>query len=127
IQITASHNPAEWNGLKLFGADGAVLTAQEGQKVKALFDRHAFRRVAWDHLGTVANCEQAPAWHQQRVLELVDGARIADRTLLVFLDANGGAGGPLGRSLLEALGCRVVAQGAAADGVFLHEPEPVAA
>src|SRR5262245_22181566 len=38
IQITASHNPAEWNGLKLFGPDGRVLTAAEGKSVQALFE-----------------------------------------------------------------------------------------
>ena len=38
VQITASHNPAEWNGLKLFGPDGRVLSAAEGRKVQALFE-----------------------------------------------------------------------------------------
>jgi phosphomannomutase len=127
IQITASHNPAEWNGLKLFGTDGAVLTAHEGQKIKALFDRQAFRSVPWDRLGQVAECGQAETWHRQRVLELVDAGRIHKRNLPVFLDANGGAGGPLGLTLLDALGCRVMTEGAEADGVFRHEPEPVAA
>src|SRR5437870_2911211 len=47
IQITASHNPAEWNGLKLFGPDGGVLTAAQGEKIKALFDAGSFRRALW--------------------------------------------------------------------------------
>jgi phosphomannomutase len=125
IQITASHNPAEWNGLKLFGPTGAVLSAREGQEVKTLFDAGRFRRVPWDQLGSVRPCEQAEAWHRDRVLELVDAARIRGRQVKAFLDANGGAGGPLGRLLLEALGCRPVVLGGAADGRFAHEPEPV--
>src|SRR6516164_3075364 len=59
IQITASHNPAPWNGLKLFGADGQVLSAAEGQKVQALFTQGPFRRAPWDGLGTLIECRQA--------------------------------------------------------------------
>jgi phosphomannomutase len=127
VQITASHNPAEWNGLKLFGPDGAVLTAAQGQRVKELFEASAFRRVSWDELGAVTDCRQAGDWHRERVLELVDVPRIRARSLHVFLDANGGAGGPLGRRLLEALQCRPVCHACEADGFFKHEPEPIAA
>jgi phosphomannomutase len=127
IQITASHNPAPWNGLKLFGGDGQVLTAAEGQKVQALFAHGPLRRASWDGLGTLAECRQAEDWHRQRVLELVDVTRIRARQLKTFLDANGGAGGPLGRRLLEAFQTRPVCQGCNADGFFEHEPEPVAA
>jgi phosphomannomutase len=127
IQITASHNPAPWNGLKLFGADGRVLSAGEGQKVQQLFAAGSFRRVPWDGLGTSAECRQAQDWHCGRVLELVDVSRIRGRNLRTFLDANGGAGGPLGRRLLEALQTRPVCLGDGADGHFMHEPEPVLA
>jgi phosphomannomutase len=127
IQITASHNPAPWNGLKLFGPDGMVLTAAEGQKVQALFAAGQFRRVPWTDLGALTESRQAEDWHRQRVLELVDVPRIRARQLRTFLDANGGAGGPLGRRLLESLQARPVCQGAGADGIFEHEPEPVAA
>src|SRR5581483_3484564 len=58
IQITASHNPAPWNGLKLFGADGAVLSAAAGRQVKSIFDAGSFRRAAWDGLGELTGCEQ---------------------------------------------------------------------
>jgi phosphomannomutase len=127
VQITASHNPAPWNGLKLFGPEGRVLPAAAGRQVQQLFESRAFRRAAWDRLGSFTDCGQVEDWHRQRVLELVDVPRIRSRQLTAFLDANGGAGGPLGKALLEALGCRVVCQGCHADGAFLHEPEPVAA
>jgi phosphomannomutase len=124
VQITASHNPAPWNGLKLFGPDGGVLSPDEGKQVKAVFDGGAFRRAAWDHLGLLVEERRALDWHRQRVLELVDVVRIRARGLTAFLDANGGAGGPLGRKLLEAFQCRPVCQACDADGFFLHEPEP---
>jgi phosphomannomutase len=127
IQITASHNPAEWNGLKLFGPDGRVVAAAEGQRVQALYDQRAFRRADWGALGRDTECRQADAWHRQRVLELVDVPRIRARQLCVLLDANGGAGGPLGKTLLEAFQCRPVCLGCAADGAFAHVPEPIEA
>jgi phosphomannomutase len=126
IQITASHNPAPWNGLKLFGPEGMVLSANEGKKVQALFESGGRRWAEWKHLGTRSDCYPAEDWHRERVLELVDVPRIRSRQFRVFLDANGGAGGPLGRKLLESLGCRTVCQACHADGHFQHEPEPTA-
>ncbi len=127
VQITASHNAAPWNGLKLFGADGTVLTPDAGRAIKELFDARSFRWASWDGLGSLQECRKALDWHRDRVLELVDVVRIRARQLRTFLDANGGAGGPLGRALLEAFQCRPVCHACHADGVFLHEPEPVAA
>ncbi len=126
IQITASHNPAPWNGLKLFGPDGRVLSAAEGRKVQTLFEAKQGRRVPWNALGTTRPFRQAAELHRDRVLELVDAPRIRAAGLKAFLDANGGAGGPLGRRLLEALGVETICRGGDADGVFLHEPEPTA-
>jgi phosphomannomutase len=126
IQITASHNPAEWNGLKLFGPEGRVLPTAEGDKIKERFESRAFRHVPWQELGTLAECRQALDWHRDRVLELVDVPRIRARQLKTFVDANGGAGGPLARKLLEALQADPVCHACDADGSFLHEPEPVA-
>jgi phosphomannomutase len=124
IQITASHNPAPWNGLKLFGPDGRVLSAGEGRLVRERFEARDFRRVHWSDLGNREECRRAEDWHRERVLELVDVPRIRAAGLTVFLDANGGAGGPLGRRLLEALQCKPVCKGCHADGFFEHLPEP---
>jgi phosphomannomutase len=126
IQITASHNPAPWNGLKLFGGDGAVLSAARGKEVKEIYASGQFRQVPWDKLGKLTDNTQALAWHRERVLELIDTAAIRKRGLRAFLDANGGAGGPLGQALLESLGCAPVVMGGAPDGNFEHPPEPLA-
>ena len=126
IQITASHNPAPWNGLKLFGPDGRVLSAAEGRKVQACFESGAGRRVPWDALGTVQDYPNAEEIHCDRILELIDVPRIRAAGLRAFLDGNGGAGGPLGRRLLQALQVETTCCGCVADGLFLHEPEPTA-
>jgi phosphomannomutase len=127
VQITASHNPAEWNGLKLFGPDGRVLSAAEGRKIQALFEAGAAASVPWDRLGGTQAYHKAEDIHRERVLQLVDVTAIRAARLRAFLDANGGAGGPLGRALLKSLQVETVCQGCDADGFFLHEPEPTEA
>lgn len=126
MQISASHNPAPWNGMKLFGDDGAVLSPAAGRLIQASYNEGKFAYVAWDRLGAVVECAAAESWHRERVLQLVDVAGIQARGFRVLLDNNAGAGGRLGRTLLEALGCRTTVLGEAGDGGFLHAPEPLA-
>jgi phosphomannomutase len=126
IQITASHNPAPWNGLKLFGPDGAVLTAAAGQRIQERYLAGAFPCAGWNELGEEFLCTKAADWHRERVLELVDTNKIRQQKPLVLVDANGGAGGPLALRLLADLGCRTTAIACEADGVFRHEAEPIA-
>jgi phosphomannomutase len=127
VQITASHNPAPWNGLKLFGPDGAVLPAADGQQVKAAFEADAFTRAGWDAVGSLRVPPDPADDHLRRVLDVVSPAMVASRRFSVFLDANGGAGGPLGSRLLDELGCRVTRHNCDPDGVFAHEAEPIPA
>jgi phosphomannomutase len=126
IQITASHNPAPYNGIKLFGADGRVLQANVGAEVKRLFEAGSARQAAWNELGTIRHHRQAEETHGDRVLQLIDGARIRGMRFKVLLDANGGAGGPLGQRLLQSLAVETVPLNCEPDGLFRHEPEPTA-
>ena len=125
VMITASHNPAPWNGLKLFGGEGNVLPPAQGQQVKELFDQGRFTFSPWDEIGSVSDCHQAETWHRERVLQLVDVPRIRSRGFHVLLDANAGAGGPLGKSLLDSLQANPVVLGGFPDGDFAHVPEPL--
>jgi phosphomannomutase len=122
IQITASHNPAQWNGLKLFGADGAVLPADEGKRIQERYERRKFRQVAWVDLGKEMPIADIQKMHCEKVLKLVDVASIRKAQTVALVDANGGAGGPLARSLLKDLQCETVGIGCEANGVFAHEP-----
>lgn len=127
IQITASHNPAPWNGLKMFGADGAVLPADRGAEVRGRYESGDFPRAAWDGIGTTRVPPDVLGEHRQAVLDLVSVARVAGQRFRVFLDANAGAGGPLGVQLLSDLGCEVVQHECEPTGRFVHEPEPTPA
>lgn len=124
IQITASHNPSPWNGLKMFGPQGAVLSATEGARVVERFQSGDFTLADWQGIGTVGAPPELLAEHERLVLDQVSVATIATGRFRVFLDANGGAGGPLGSNLLHALGCEVVAHNCDPNGIFDHEPEP---
>ena len=127
IQITASHNPSPWNGLKMFGPDGAVLSAEKGAVVRGLYESSSFPRAAWDGIGASHPPPDVVAEHARAVLDTVSVAGVAARGFKVFLDANGGAGGPLGSQLLHDLGCAVVQYECDPTGRFAHEPEPIPA
>jgi phosphomannomutase len=124
IQITASHNPAPYNGLKLFGSDGRVLSDALGKKVQELFGAGTVRTVRHSDVGSVRYYRQAEEVHGDCVLRLVDGSRIRAARFRALLDGNGGAGGPLGCRLLQSLAIETISQGCDADGFFRHEPEP---
>jgi phosphomannomutase len=127
VQITASHNPAQWNGLKLFGGDGRVLSADVGREVAEAFANGETRFVPWDQIEPVQEYRKADDDHRDRILQLIDVPRIRAAQLRAFVDGNGGAGGPLARKLLKALQVEANCHACDADGFFLHEPEPTEA
>ncbi len=126
VQISASHNPAEYNGLKLFSAEGRVIPQRDGEQVLARYRDVAWQPSASQQPGSVQTCDETVQLHAELILETVDVERIRAARFNVLLDANHGAGGHLGRTLLESLGCRLTIVGEQADGAFEHTPEPTA-
>ncbi len=126
LQITASHNPPAYNGIKLFGPSGRVLSADAGAAVSAGYQGGRSAWVAHDRFGELRKIEEPHAAHLAAVLATVDVAAIAKRRYRVLLDSNHGAGAALGQQLLASLGCDLVQAGAEADGQFEHVPEPTA-
>ncbi len=126
LQITASHNLIQWNGLKPFSRAGAVLNATQGEELLRILNGKSFKLIGWEKLGTVEVLGNAAAPHIERVLSLVDVAAIRSRRFKVVLDCNHGSGGVATPQLLDALGCDVTVLGGAPDGRFEHVPEPIA-
>jgi phosphomannomutase len=124
IQISASHNPAQYNGLKFFQRAGMVLSPSQGHAMLDRFNNRDFRWVNWEALGRRRVMDDADRGHLAAVLGIVDVAAIRGRNFRVVLDACHGAGGRMGRSLLEALGCRALLIGGQPDGRYDHAPEP---
>jgi len=126
IQISASHNPARYNGMKLFAAAGRVLPAAAGRDVLARYEAGGTPVVGTAPPGRVV-ADDGIAAHVRLVAATVDVAAIRGRRLRVWLDSCHGAGSRVARPLLEHLGCEVVIEGGSPDGLFEHEPEPTAA
>lgn len=127
LQITASHNPAPWNGLKMFGPDGAVLSADRGRQVQQIYENGTFRYASWNGIGGSRVPPDVLEVHAQMACDSAGAASTHAAGLRVLLDANGGAGGPLGSMLLRQMGCEVVEIACEPDGVFVHEAEPIPA
>ena len=126
IQISASHNPAEYNGSKLFGAEGRVVPADFGESVRQTYLQTAQIDAARAPAGVASEYEETRTAHWNAIAAQVDVDKIRQAHVSVLLDANHGSGSILGRYLLEQLGCKVLLRGESADGHFAHLPEPTA-
>ncbi len=127
VQLSASHNPPEYNGLKFFQPGGMVLGPAQGRAVVDRYERREFPWARWDKVGrAVEAAEGADDPHLERVLAVVDRPAIAARRFRVVLDACHGSGGRAGAKLLRALGCEVRLLGGEPDGLYDHPPEPTA-
>jgi len=126
IQVSASHNPARYNGIKLFAAAGRVLTAAAGRRVLAEYERPAAVDGATAATTGRVTAHDPTARHVELVAGLVDAEAIRRRRPRVWIDCGHGAGSRVALPLLERLGCEVVAEGAEPDGRFEHDPEPTA-
>jgi phosphomannomutase len=127
IQISASHNPPQYNGLKFFQRGGMVCSAQEGRDLLARWQARDFGWAAWNTLGRTRRMDDPDSGHLASVKGVVDSAAIARRGFKVYLDACHGAGGRPASALLEALGAKAVVLGGTADGRYDHAPEPTLA
>ncbi len=128
IILTASHNPIQWNALKLLNAKGEFISAADGAEVLRLAETGELTFAPVEHLGSV---RQAEGWTRRHIdailaLDLVDTKAIAAANLRVAVDAVNSVGGRAVPALLTALGVmEVVEVNCIPDGRFAHNPEPL--
>ena len=127
IIITASHNPKQWNALKLLNEKGEFLNDAEGKRVLALAEDDSYQFPDVDHLGKVISREDFNDTHIAQVLALplVDVAAVRARKFKVVVDAVNSVGGVVMPKLLRELGCEVVELNCEPTGHFAHNPEPL--
>ena len=128
IIITASHNPKQWNALKLLNEKGEFLNDAEGKRVLALAEDEEFDFPDVDNIGKVVLREDFNPTHIEQVLalEMVDVDAVKERKFKVVVDAVNSIGGVVIPALLRAMGCDVVELNCTPDGHFAHNPEPLA-
>ena len=126
IIITASHNPRQWNALKLLNAEGEFLSDEEGKQVLAMAEE-AYDYPAIDEIGKVLSREDFNEEHIRQVLALplVDVEAVRSRKFRVVVDAVNSIGGVVIPRLLEELGCEVIRLNCDPTGEFAHNPEPL--
>jgi len=125
VMITASHNPSQWNGFKFFRADGIDLSAEQGARLREIYESGSFRLVGTDGYVPLIHDNTVHTRHIAKLLAIADREAIAARKLKVVLDCNHGAGAVATPQLLSELGCQVHVLGAEPDGRFDHTPEPI--
>ena len=128
IIITASHNPVQWNALKLLNSRGEFLSDAEGKEVIAIAEADDYRYAEVFDLGKEYKDDTWAMRHIQMVkaLPLVDCAAIAAADFTVAVDAVNSIGGEIIPALLKELGVkRVVELNCEANGKFAHTPEPI--
>lgn len=126
IALTASHNPAEYNALKLFNQRGLFFNNYEREELIDLYHQSEFYQAGNEEIRRVReDFNSAPALHIERVLKHVDASLIRGRHYRVALDAVNGAGSVMStRFLTESLGCHLVAINTDPTKPFPREAEP---
>jgi phosphomannomutase len=127
IIITASHNPRQWNALKLLNSEGEFLTAADGAEVLRMAEAEDFNYAEVDHLGS---CTIDDSFNQRHIdsvlaLKLVDVEAIKARKFRVCVDTINSVGGIILPELFKALGVDYEILNGECTGDFAHNPEPL--
>ncbi|SRR5690606_6237892 len=127
IIFSASHNPMEWNALKLFNSKGEFISAEDGQEIIRISDKRAFFFSKYQSIGSSETADDALDYHIERVLEhpwvLVD--EIRKKRFRIVVDCVNSTGSLSIIPLLERLKCEVIPIFDQIEGEFEHDPEPL--
>lgn len=126
IMVTASHNPGEFNGIKVMGSDGIEVSRDVESRIEDSYFERRFRVAAWNKIGTVESNETA-------VRQSIDGMKshiaiesTQKRKLTVVVDCANSVGALVTPLLMRELGCKVFSMNAQLDGTFPgRKPEPL--
>ena len=127
IIISASHNPAQWNALKLLDGKGEFLSAADGKKVVEIAESNAAQYVDYTKIGSIKTDNDAIERHINEIIKLpyINLEQIRARKFSVIADAVNGAGAIALPLLFEALGCSYEILFGEPNGLFPHNPEPL--
>lgn len=127
IAISASHNPNEWNALKLLNGTGQFMSPAEHLEMKKYLDQPAPQYKSWDKIGTYSYYSEGIQIHKNDALNMqwIDKEKIKARKFRVVTDCVNGAGLYVIPELLRDLGCEVIEMNCEKSGIFPRLPEPL--
>jgi phosphomannomutase len=127
IIFTASHNPKEWNALKMLNSDGEFVNQSVGERILELVDKREFNFAHIDELGKLSTDETSIDFHINEIFKLpyVSVDRIKSRKFKVVVDCINSTGAIALPPLLDQLNCEYILINAEVTGDFNHNPEPV--
>jgi phosphomannomutase len=128
IILTASHNPAQWNALKLLNGKGEFISAEEGKYILQLAEEDSYKFITYDKLGNYSLNSEMDKKHIEDILALpyVDVAAIKSAKFTVAIDCVNSVGGIIIPLLLEELGVsNILSLYCEPSGLFPHNPEPL--
>ncbi|WP_406656815.1 phosphoglucosamine mutase [Methanolobus sp. ZRKC2] len=120
VMITASHNPAEYAGIKLWNPDGMAFDSKQQEEIESIIEDEDFLAVKWDKVGDITSYHNAVRDHTDMILK-----NTGRSSMRVILDCGCGAGGTITPFLLREMGCEVITLNSQLDGHFpARNPEP---
>jgi phosphomannomutase len=127
IQLSASHNPNQWNALKLLNNKGEFMTPEENAEMSALLENSTKKYVEWNKLGKLTSYSKGLDDHIESVLKMnyINVPKIRRRKFKVLLDCVNGAGAYSMPQFLEKFGCKVIQINCEKTGIFPRLPEPI--
>jgi len=127
IILTASHNPKQWNALKLLNSKGEFLDGEAGAEILKIAESESFEFSEVDHLGEISIIDDYIEKHIEEVLnlKLVDAEKVSGKKFKVVVDAVNSTGGIAIPALLKKMGVEVVELYCEPNGHFPHNPEPL--
>ncbi len=126
VIITASHNPSEYNGIKVVGPDGVEIPRLDEQKVEKIFHDGSQNRANWKDVGTARDEPSVIRIYLQGILSRVNTKAISERKFVVVMDPGNGAQCLAAPFLLDSLGCKLITINSVLDGRFPGRgPEPI--
>lgn len=127
VILTASHNPAEWNAIKMLNSKSEFIDSEQGKEVLDISENQQFNFRKYNEIGAISTDDELIHSQIKKILELpyINRELIAARRFKVAVDAVNGAGSVAIPELLEQLGCEVYKLHCEPNGLFPHNPEPL--
>ncbi|MBP1907982.1 phosphoglucosamine mutase [Methanolobus bombayensis] len=125
IVVTASHNPREYNGIKLIAGDGSEMSREAEREIEKLYYSKEFNAASWEKTGDLRHDSNANEFYINGIINSVDHELIREKKFKVVVDTGCGAGSVTLPFLIRKLGCEVITINGQTDGTFpWRNPEP---